>query len=119
MKLKAGDTIYTVLRHVSSSGMFRVIDAYVIRKNELVNILAILTDEQKDELLSHYKRDHERSGFRMSGCGMDMGFALVFDVGRICFPKGFIVTDKTIHRNGAKNGTRDNDGGYALNFNWI
>lgn len=32
--LHEGDTIYTVLRHVSASGMSREIDVYLIRENE-------------------------------------------------------------------------------------
>ncbi|QGH72470.1 MAG: hypothetical protein [Siphoviridae sp. ctpQM7] len=48
-----GETVYTILRHVSRSGMFRVIDAYVMRSHEgrgnvPVRILAVLTDEQKN-----------------------------------------------------------------------
>ena len=111
MKLRTGETIYTILRHRSSSGMLRVIDAIVIRKNRPLSVRAFLTEKQKDRLDKWQKYDHDRNGWRIGGCGMDMGFHLVYTIGSICRPKGFKV--KGIGRNGDTSG-HDKDGGYAF-----
>ena len=66
--------IYTVLRHVSSSGLSRRISCFVIIKNEPYCI---------DHLISKmglYKRDLKTwDGLKVSGCGMDMGFDVVYN----------------------------------------
>ena len=66
--LNVGDTIYTVLRHVSKSGMQRRIDCYVMRDNTPVRlsywIAKALCLKDKD-------------GIIVNGCGMDMGYHLV------------------------------------------
>ena len=73
---KPGTTVYTILRHVSKSGMSRCIDLYVYRNNEPIR-------------LSHYAAtvlgealDRRWEGIRISGCGMDMGFELVYQLSR-------------------------------------
>ena len=72
--LKPGDTVYTVLRHVSGSGMSRRIDLYVIR-------------DGAPRYLSGYVgraleyRRHKDGGLVVGGCGMDMGFHLVYKLG--------------------------------------
>jgi hypothetical protein len=139
--IKPGDKLYTILRRVSASGMSRVID--------IVQPMA-----QKDGTVKMYhlgwnaaqvlgaKYDSERQGVRVSGCGMDMGFHLVYSLSCALFPDGFGVegTGPLGHkirpktramaakavskgvlfngRNGDKSGW-DNDGGYALTSEWI
>lgn len=49
----------------------------------------------------------------MGGAGMDMGFALVYSIGRAIWPNG------TSKPHGRRNGEPDSDGGYALNHEWI
>lgn len=91
--------------------------------------------------------DDKREGIKTSGCGMDMGFHLVYQLGRVLFPQGFgeesrkldaqynvidrkraetpahaqemIAEGWEFHgRNGDPTGW-DNDGGYALKHEWI
>lgn len=67
--LKKGDTVYTVLRHVSRSGMMRRIDLYTFQDSKkiyLTGYYAMMKGEQSP-----------RDGYRVGGCGMDMGFHLV------------------------------------------
>lgn len=104
--------IYTVLRHVSNSGMFRIIDVFAIRNNQLLYLTSLV------EKLTHYKRDKTRYGLRVGGCGMDMGFAVVYDFSRACFPAGFKYRKNEHHRNNDPS-LRDGDGGYALKQGWI
>lgn len=76
--LKHGDTVYTVLRHVSSSGMSRRIDLYTMRDN-------------RPQYLSGYAaaligwKLHEKGGIVVGGCGMDMGFHLVYTLSAVLF----------------------------------
>lgn len=120
--LKPGDTVYTILRHVSSSGMFRTIDVVVIRKSEYKDArhsgyyprnISYWVGLATDTKLS---KKHE--GLEVGGAGMDMGFHLVYNLGRVLYPKGFKHNAKTHARNGSTE-PRDNDGGYALNQEWL
>lgn len=68
-----GTTVYTVLRHVSRSGMMREISLYVIRKGELRSI----TWDAARALKNPINRGHSFWALRVSGAGMDMGFHVV------------------------------------------
>lgn len=57
--------------------------------------------------------DRDRSGIKIGGAGMDMGFALVYALGRTLWPDG------TKKPHGTRNGEPDRDGGYALNHSWL
>ena len=77
--VKPGDTVYTILKHVSQSGMYRVIDLYVYRNNEPCRITWTAA-----QLLEGYDERHE--GAKASGCGMDAGFGLVYDLSMNLYP---------------------------------
>ena len=116
--VKPGDTIYCVLRHVSSSGMMRVIDLKHIEKVEGQGEPCLLTLGYNVALALGMKYDRSREGVRIGGCGMDMGFELVYNMGRVLFPQGFDLTPTNHARNGDPSGF-DTDGGYALNHRWM
>lgn len=80
----AGSTIYCVLRHVSRSGMFRIIDLFVIVDGD-VRYLHSLADDKR----MPFTRDACRDGFRVSGAGMDMGFHVVYSIGRAFREDGY------------------------------
>ncbi len=76
--LKHGDTVYTVLRHVSASGMSRRIDLYTMKENRpqyLSGYVSALTGW----------RLHDKGGLVIGGCGMDMGFHAVYTLSAILF----------------------------------
>ena len=80
--LKPGDTVYTSLKHVSRSRIVRVIDLRVMRNNEPLRISWIVA-----QAIGHnYNDKHE--GVKITGCGMDMGFALVYTLGSVLWPDG-------------------------------
>ena len=108
--LKPGDTVYVSLKHVSRSGMSRVIMPFIIRDNE-PRYLGWIAAKALDK---RYDRDKE--GVKIGGCGMDMGFALVYNLSRTLFPDGFKVEGRG--RNGDMSGW-DKDGGYGLNHRWF
>ena len=141
--IKPGDTIYTVLRHKSASGMSRSISLFMIRNGEPVDI-----DYRAAQLLGD-KIDNNHGGIKIGGAGMDMGFALVYNLSRSLFPNtyycdicgegpwaychgtnnrqvgGFMCIGQGCPSNDHNNGDRDytphqhSDGGYALRHRWM
>ncbi len=116
--LKPGMTIYTNMVHRSRSGMYRVIDLYIIENNEPFRISGYAST-----LLEGYDKRHE--GCRASGCGMDMGFHLVNNLGYALFPNGFGCIGAGCPSNDHSNGDRNYEphhhqsGGYALKQRWL
>jgi len=106
--LKPGATVYTVLRSKSRSGMSRRIDLYTIepgagkhwdapRLRYLSGYAAVLLDIQRHD-----------SGLKVDGCGMDMGFSLVYNLSSVLFPG--------LDQDGKPSGR---GAGYALRQEWI
>ena len=137
--LKPGDTIHTILRHVSRSGMYRVIGLVITHAGGSRRI-----DYLAAGLLKGYDSRHD--GCKAFGCGMDMGFHLVYNLSRQLFPDGFGEVGHTeaghVRPDGIRPKTRkaaaklqgegvtfrgrngdpsgwDNDGGYALDQRWL
>lgn len=106
--LKPGDTVHTVLRHVSRSGMYRVIDCYKLEGGEQIYLSGYMLNLGVGD-----RARGGKDGIGIGGCGMDMGFALVYDLGYKLWPRG---TDKP---HGSRNGEPDSDGGYALKQRWL
>ncbi len=143
--LKPGDTLHTVLRSVSRSGMNRKIDVYKLYVNS--------NGEVDKSWLSYwiaqavgYTFDKKAEAISVTGCGMDMGFDVIYNLGRVLFPNGFgekcVKCGRVPTRKGAtdegqperppqcnrghefrgRNGDTtgwDNDGGYALKQVWL
>lgn len=108
--LKPGKRVELVLRDVSRSGMTRTISAFVVipaKKGEPAYLRNI--DNLAADLLG-WTND---GGIKVSGCGMDMGFHLVYSLGAAIWPKG------TPKPHGRRNGEPDSAGGYALKHNWL
>ena len=116
--LQPGDTIYTTLKHRARSGMYRVIDLYVIKDNE-----PIWLSYSAGILLEGYDTRHE--GAKGHGCGMDVGYHLVHNLGRVLFPNSFICIGENCPSNDHSNGDRDytphlhSSGGYAFHHKWL
>lgn len=105
--LSPGDTVYTTLKHVSRSGMMRVIDLRVIRGD----VPHRITWSVCQALGYPYNDKHD--GLRVDGCGMDMGFHVVYNLGHVIWPNG------TPEPHGRRNGVPDSAGGYALKHQWM
>jgi hypothetical protein len=103
--IKPSDRIYCTVRHVARSGMSRAIDFYIIqgdRMAELTGLIALALDYRM-----------AKRGLTVTGCGMDMGFAVVYSLGHALWPNG------TLEPHGTRNGEPDTDGGYALKHEWL
>lgn len=100
--LHPGDTVYTILRHVSRSGMQRRITPLLL--------------PQGNGGQPHYldwavaratgRKLGEREGVVVGGCGMDMGFELVYTLSRVLFPDGFDCIGKGCPANDHVNARR-------------
>ncbi len=136
--LKPGDTVSTVLRSVSRSGMSRQIgvvtgggDSMSFPNWATARLIGATLNKSGD-------------GVKMGGCGMDMGFALVYELSSALFPDGFGCIGEKCPSCDHSNGDRDytphdahpqvctdnpdsctgnkhwhKSGGYALRHRWI
>lgn len=129
--LQPGDTVYTTLVHVSRSGMHR-----------LINVNTII-DNQPQWLSGYIARaglftlDSKRDALRVGGCGMDMGFHVVYRLSAALWPDGFGCIGQLCPSNDHFNGDRGytphkgvggihaqrahwhKSGGYALQQRWM
>ena len=105
--IKKGDTLHTTVRHVSRSGMMRHIS---------VKHLKATDNSERPVNISNYDYHIARvldlpeapnyQGVKVGGCGMDMGFHLVYSLSRALFkdePKG----------------EGDRDHGYWIKQEWL
>lgn len=118
--LKPGDTVYTILRHVSRSGMSRRIGVAFGRNGDFRDWDGVVAAALGE------RWDRDKGGVIVGGCGMDMGFHLVYNLGAVLWPNGFDCTGEKCPSNDHSNGDRNyspdnhhNDGGYALRQRWI
>jgi hypothetical protein len=140
--LKPGDTVHTTLRHVSRSGMQRTIELVIcaprIEHDETRTVPYAIGWAVARALDRRFDRD--RGGVKIGGCGMDMGFALVYELGRALWPDGVPCVGERCQSNDHSNGDYDytphtnggkrpyevgyvahwhKDGGYALRQAWL
>lgn len=87
--------VYTILRHVSQSGMSRDISLKTMEDGHLIDI----TYTASIALGEKVKDRHGQRVIRVSGCGMDMGFHLVYSLSATLYPN-------------------EERGGYRLSHRW-
>lgn len=93
--IKPGDTVHTLLRRVSSSGMSRCLDV-CLAGAEGVSCITY------DVALATGSPLSKEGWLRIGGCGQDMGFAVVHCLAYNLFPDGFGCIGK-----GENRGPRD------------
>ena len=141
--LKPGDEVKTILRSCSRSGMSRRISLVIAVGGDVQDITwhAARAMGEKVKQGGNWVQD---GGLVVGGCGMDMGFHVVYNLGRCLYPDGF-STDfagrrcRNCHTDGdarnytcskcgaatvagySRNGPVefDTDGGYALKQRWL
>ena len=101
--IKPGDTVYTVLRHVSRSGMTRGIDVYYLSCQHASKSQGVDAPDKvvaEPEWITGYvgkaidspqpRAYWEKSmGLKVGGCGMDMGFHVVNSLSYALYGKGY------------------------------
>lgn len=81
--VRPGDRIYGIVRSVSKSGMSRVISFYKLTAEGPLYLTGWI-----GKAIGYRRVDGWRDGLRVNGCGMDMIFAVVYELGRVIFPNG-------------------------------
>jgi hypothetical protein len=89
----AGSTIYVVQRHVSASGMTRILEPFVIVDGD-IRYLRGLADDDRMPFKRNTRSYH--NGFVVHGAGMDMHFHLVYTIGRMFRGDGYHFNDRTV-----------------------
>lgn len=77
--IKPGDTVHTILDHVSQSGMSRTIRVVLLKDSDATH------PNHAVSALLGYSRAKRGDGFTVGGCGMDMGFHVVHSLGYALF----------------------------------
>lgn len=137
--LKPGDTVYTILRHVSRSGMSRDVSVVVFRGGSDLHPNWLVSQATG----TRFKRGGMRDALTIGGCGFDAGHELVYNLASYLWRDGFGCIGKGCpskdHSNGDRNYTPHGgdrpestpqsespeinhwhrDGGYALRQRWL
>ncbi len=108
--LPAGTTVYTILSHVSASGMTRWIKPYVIEDGEPRWIGRPVAD-----LLAR-RYDDKRDGIKCEGGGMDMGFELVYSLSRALWND---TPEAEEYRQANERPMASAEAGYMLQQRWL
>lgn len=128
--LKVNDTVYTVLDHVSRSGMTRHIRVVLIGEDD-GQPYTLHPNYLVSQALG-YRQAKRSDGLVVSGCGMDMGFHVVYSLSRTVFPV-YDCTGEKSGPNSCPSNEHVNPGpgrhnynighahsdGYALHHRWL
>jgi hypothetical protein len=86
--IKQGDTLYTSVQKVSTNGMYRHIKVIGIEKNSplfwswyVANALG-------------YPYKEKTNAIGIGGCGMDMGFHLIYTLSQKLFNNGYAIKQR-------------------------
>lgn len=141
--LPPGSTASTILRTASRSGMSRTISVVVPGPDGIHDITWLVARAMGERLTDA----NGHRAIKVGGCGMDMGFHLVYSLSRVLYPAGHNCTGsdgytKTLdaegnraynrsktprcpsndHSNGDRAYSRTkthSDGGYAVSQRWL
>ncbi len=102
--VKEGDTVYTVLRSVSSSGMSRTMSLKVANEGRISD-LTYWASKVLDYPLVEVNGSR---ALRVGGCGMDMGFHVVYSLARGLFRDKYEAGQGDVV-----------DAGYSLSQAWL
>jgi len=100
--------VYTVLRHTSRSGGMRVIDCFIILEDTPYCISHLVSK------VLDLKLHKQHYGVVINGCGMDMGFHLIYSLSSVLF-NGY--NREALPK--ALKDFYDKDAGYILRQEWF
>lgn len=95
--LPVGGTCYTQVTSVAKSGMSRKMKFFAVKDGEIINVTWRVATVLGDSV------QHDGT-IRVSGCGMDMGFHMVYNLSRTLY--GDVKC-------------KESDSGYALKQRWL
>lgn len=105
--IKPGDTVYTICRHISNSGMSRSISVVISNKvrydvrDDIPDITYLVAR------VLGYKVDGRWGGIKTGGYGLDLGHQIVYELSRVMFKGGFGCIGEGCPSNDHSNGDRD------------
>lgn len=106
--IKPQDRVYCTVLRVAPSGRSRRMKFFIVKDGEILNITHIICNA----LSYKYSTD---GSMIISGCGMDMGFHVVYSLGSVLWPHG---DGKTV--TGRNGDTKpETDGGYLLKYSYL
>ena len=123
--LTLGQVVYTNLRYRSRSGMLHCISLHTKEADGIRDITYWAAKAMGDKI------SEEHGGIKAGGCGMDMGFHLVYNLGHALFRDGVPCTGESdgpnrcrsnAHTNGDQEYSKTKthgDGGYAFYHQWL
>lgn len=82
--------VWTHVESVSKSGMGRIINAYIISNNEPIRVSYELAQ------LMDMRFDDKTGGIHISGTGMNMEFALVYNLSSKLYGDGYKVIQRSL-----------------------
>jgi hypothetical protein len=85
--IKPGDTVYTILDHVSRSGMSRNIRVVLLKTNPETGEVVTLHPNHAVGLAIGARQAKHGDGLVIGGCGMDMGFHVVNSLSMALYPE--------------------------------
>ncbi|AYD82169.1 hypothetical protein KNU13_gp83 [Gordonia phage Turuncu] len=77
--LPPGSTVVTIVKHVTASGMGRTIQPVTVYNGAVFDLTGYVAR------VVGWKVDTDRGGVYVQGCGMDMGFHLVYTLARTIY----------------------------------
>lgn len=86
----AGSTVYTILRHVSQSGMSRSISLVAVANGEIERLDFYVARALDSRI------DRKYNGIKVGGVGMDMGFDLVYTLSMRLYQDGYALSHRWI-----------------------
>jgi hypothetical protein len=86
--LKGVTTLYTNLRKVSASGMSREISVHIVKDGEILDISYGVS------VVLGWPQSRNSNAIKVSGCGMDMGFHLVYTLAQIICDDGYALKQR-------------------------
>lgn len=86
-----GSTVYTVLRHVSRSGMMRHIGVIALNTGEAGEEITVLHLDYDAARVLGYAQDRSNDGLKVGGAGMDMGFRVAYGLASALYGDGYAL----------------------------
>ena len=87
--IKKDDVLYTQLNHVSQSGMMRHISIKYIKNNKPMDITGYIAEA--NDWKEAKNRFGGYNGIKVGGCGMDMGFHVIYNISKTLFNDGYAI----------------------------
>lgn len=97
VEMPKGSTVYTILRHVSRSGMMRHISVLTVNSTGPHSRAAPdirQWDFMASEALGWTRAPRSSEGIKCGGCGMDMGFHLVYSLAQVLYGDGYALNQR-------------------------